>query len=158
MSSFALNTQQTSHTLHGTISEDFWNWLRDNVWVLEPSEPQHIAAPVPSRARASYADILDNEWELWRGGVRLSSTKQQTVQRECPVSSGPMDCLLFCAHLGVARLGSGRGQSVRDLAAAELSPPGSGCLSCRRWDVGSRVRHWIGLDRGRSIAVVGHRA
>ena len=107
MSSFIPYMQQGSCKPRGTTAEDLVNSIRDGSWRIKPSEPHYIVAPVPSRGRASYTDILDNDWELWRGGVRLTSTKQKAVQREFPVSNDSMDCLLLCAHLEVVLLGPG---------------------------------------------------
>lgn len=95
MSNFVSYTQQGPRKPRGTTAEDLVNSIRDSSWRIRPSEPQYVAAPVPSRGRASYADIIDNEWELWRGGVRLVNTKQKVVQRECPVSDGSMHCRLL---------------------------------------------------------------
>ncbi|EPT04805.1 hypothetical protein FOMPIDRAFT_82783 [Fomitopsis schrenkii] len=89
MSYFMPYTLHGSNRTRGTTAIDLLNAIRDGSWRSKPREPQYIAAPVPSRARASYADILDNEWELWRGGVRLVSTKQEAVQRECLDEDSP---------------------------------------------------------------------
>ena len=109
MSVYISYAQQGSRKLHGTTAKDLLDSIRDGSWWhMKISEPPHIAAPVPSRGRTSFADILDNEWELWRGGVRLQSTKQKAVQRELPVSNDSLDRRLLCAHLRGALLGPGR--------------------------------------------------
>ena len=108
MSAFFPYTQQGLRKLHGTTAKDLLNSIRDGSWRTKPSEPQYVAAPVPSRGRASFADILDNDWELWRGGVQLAITKQTAVQHESPVSNDSLDIRLLCAHLGVTLLGPGR--------------------------------------------------
>ena len=109
MSAFIAYIRQGSRKARGTTAEDLLKSIRDGSWCrIKPSESQYIAAPVPSRGRASFADILDNDWELWRGGVRLAITKQTAVQHESPVSNDSLDYRLLCAHLGVTLLGPGR--------------------------------------------------
>ncbi|KAH9932467.1 uncharacterized protein B0H18DRAFT_1115727 [Fomitopsis serialis] len=53
-------------------------------------EPIVFAAPRPTRPpkvdRANISAIVDHDWEVWRGGVRLRITKQGTVNDDHPVS------------------------------------------------------------------------
>lgn len=101
MSSFTPYTHHGSHRLSSETAESLLNAIRDTSWRIRTPEQRCIVAPVPLRARASYAPILDDQWELWHGEVRLISTKRKTIQRECLVSIDSMNCLLLCTHRGM---------------------------------------------------------
>ncbi|KAI0721150.1 hypothetical protein C8Q72DRAFT_890411 [Fomitopsis betulina] len=79
MSSFNPYTQQGPRKPRGTTAEDLLNSIKDGSWTTMSRVPQYVAAPVPSKGRASYADIIDIEWELWRGGGRLDEDSPYTT-------------------------------------------------------------------------------
>ena len=129
MSAFIAYIRQGSRKARGTTAEDLLKSIRDGSWCrIKPSKSQYIAAPVPSRERASFADILDNDWELWRGSIRLASKKQTVVQHELPVSNDSLDIRLLCAYLGAVPWGPGRRQSVRNSAATKQTSSRLSCL------------------------------
>ncbi|KZT71678.1 hypothetical protein DAEQUDRAFT_92681 [Daedalea quercina L-15889] len=103
--------------------EDMVRELRNPTIVV--TEPLVFAEPRPLRPRkvdrANISAIVDYDWEVWRGGVRLVSTKQDTVTRRVPTA----------------------GQWLDYMAALPTAPPAGNTIELRRY----RRPQWFGQDQ-----------
>ncbi|KAH9833046.1 uncharacterized protein C8Q71DRAFT_726125 [Rhodofomes roseus] len=83
------NAHPYPHNGRGTTAEDLLDEVRSGVHRVKHCLPLFFAMPMPCMSRESFAAILDYDWELWRGGVRLASTKQNTVDMGRPDEQSP---------------------------------------------------------------------